>query len=500
MVVLRKDDNDERTLAHDGIKATASELANLRVSCISVSSCYLWQARIEGRLSFTMQAPPRSPLRPPLASSPSVSLLGMEQVIPPGTPSTGRITRTSSAFADKPLPDAPRRSSSMYSDGVSEIIEAYLAESPSGDNYLPPPVVLQPVAYRETIVGLLNSRLEEPPSPTSLVSRTSIFPRATPSPASLAESIQSGTSAQPLAGRRTRQVKAISPPLPSPSLGFRAIHYDSAPENLVGSTSPRITQVIDSTLVPLPLALSRDVVGGDRPASRFSRTSSSGSSLIYNPGIRSSIRSFVRNKLHHGKRDPAEKEKKRIMSFASAKYPHMNPSRSASGRSRRRGSWTSGRRPSFQQGLSSAYGMLRKMSITSSSNSSGQKEQQDPRRHKQLAIPTSPYQKYGPRIWEPPKKQRNKKKRNAEAPLRTKRAVEEERRMKHSSASPTAGRHSDYAKSFENGTNQLVGALQGGRRRFKMAAGEKKREELKKSIKMVGPASQPPDAHTSDWV
>jgi len=431
-----------------------------------------------------MQAPPRSPLRPPPQQSSSTSLLGMEQVVPPGTRPTGRLSRASSSYTDKPLPEAPRRSSSIYSDGVSDIIDAYLAESQNEDMIAPPPVVLQPVAYRETIAGLLNRRLEEPPSPTSMASRTSLWARGTPSPVSLAESTSRG--GQPLAGRRTRQVKAISPPLPSPSLGFRAINYDELPGGLTGPVSPRITNVVDGSLVPPHLAPGRESSEPERQTSHFSRTSSSGSSLIYNPGIRSSIRSYVRKKLHRGKQSPAEKEKKRIMSFASAKYPHMRITPDE--RSGRHTSWSSGRRPSIQQGVANAFEKLRKMSIASSGNSSEQKAQQKPRRQKQLAIPTSPYQRYGPQIWEPPKKQKKKKKRTGEPPLRTKREVEEERRRKDDSTPSGGRRHSQYARAFESGTDQLVGAFEQGKRRLKMSGSDKKREDLKRSIKVVGPA------------
>src|SRR5947209_7569052 len=128
-----------------------------------------------------MLAPPRSPQRYAPPPSPSRSLMGMEKVVPPGTRSSSRSplsqpqgvhnplpprTRSSSrspfspaADKDKPLPERPRRSSSVYTadSGYTRIVDSY--SNPTHEEEPPVPLVIQPVAYQQTISALLRRRL-----------------------------------------------------------------------------------------------------------------------------------------------------------------------------------------------------------------------------------------------------------------------------------------------------------------------------------------------------
>src|SRR5256714_5413952 len=122
------------------------------------------------RLESSMTPLARSPLRrpPPPCPSPSLSLVGMEKVIPLGTTPPKRSPLSPAADTDKPLPQRPqrsRRSSSLYSgdSGYTEIIELY--NERKGDDGADVPVALQPITYRETLTDLLVRRFTQSSSP-----------------------------------------------------------------------------------------------------------------------------------------------------------------------------------------------------------------------------------------------------------------------------------------------------------------------------------------------
>lgn len=319
-------------------------------------------------------------LRPPRprpgyspAPLPSRLLVGMEKAVPPQTrpssssplsqtadmnkplPNSGRSFRRSpfslAADRDKPLPERPRRSSSVYTSD-SGSTGSYLNHRDGEDPSLPR--IIQPMPYEESTAGR-RRRVDEQPSPksvpsaisiNSLASQTSRHPRQVSpeiraiydiSPPSVAESRNAPSFSEfsrNLVGQNPRLVDGAAhlSPYPRASPDFRAVSYESTSRS--PSISPTTSATADQTLVPAPLAISRnrDMIGSraksnnmnvreERSTSRFSETSSDDSYVIYT-GIRDSVRAYFRHKMQK-KDNKSKKERQRVMSVASAKYPSM---------------------------------------------------------------------------------------------------------------------------------------------------------------------------------
>lgn len=490
-----------------------------------------------------MLAPPHSPQRyPPPPLSPSRSLIGLEKVIPPQARSPGRSspflpvgdgnqqvparTRSSSRSPfsptvnrDKPLPERPGRSSSVYSAdrGHTGIVDS--CSDHSQDEAPPVPLTIQPTDYPETISALLRRRLDDPPSPTSVPSRMSITTQASHayshshqvSPESPARSAVSAPSvadsrnapsfkefSRNLQNKRVQAIEADSPPLPSPhtSIHFRAVSYEST--RRARSVSPKTTDTVDPSLVPAPLSIHKcrdDLTEGgsntdskstpeeeERSASRFSKTSSDDSYVIYT-GLRESVRAYVRHKMRK-KRGNSNKERERVMSVASAKYPGML---TAKGYDRKHSSGS--QRVSVQQGIASAYGKISKLSTSTSSGQSTESGKQPRGRQKQLAIPTSAYQKYGVAVWERPKRPK-KTKRASTAPMTLVKKDNDGRVKRKPSMSTNSA---EVVGAFQSGRSRIIHALDDTKLKMKRSHSEKKREALKQSIRLVGQADQVSD-------
>ena len=493
-----------------------------------------------------MASSSRSSLRPTPPLSPSKRLLGLEQVVPPPSPLSSRSKTSLPPNTNKPLPSKPRRSSSVYSNdsGYTEIIDAYAGNrppSPDIKDEMQPKVVLQPTAYRETISDLLKRRLGEPKSPSSIPSFPSLpsnerrsaasTPTWPPEPSLVSHSVGSDNGEDNLAPDEippiltSQTTPGISPlPITLPTVShhhfedgtgqsvprrsrpaklqqspeFRAISYERTENYLPEPLSPRITDVVDQSLMPQPLIIPK-VNADERPASRFSRTSSSESSLIFYHGIRESIRGYLYQRRKKRKAVARKKEHARIMSTASAKYPYMK-----SNLDENNGNPPS-RRMSLQQGLANIYDRIRKFSLSGSSEASI--EIKDPRRRaKQRAIPLSPYQKYGPIIWDSPQRREKIKQKLREERQRAR--LEEKTGKQGEIAKGKALEHQNerhhapppLVSSFRTGQKQIVSALGDRAPKVKRTSSEKRREALKKSIKMIGPADQFPDGRVNYWI
>jgi len=217
----------------------------------------------------------------------------------------------------------------------------------------------------------------------------------------------------------------------------------------------------------------------------LSRFSSSDDSYVTHTGVTQSVRAYVRHKLQK-KRDNGKKERKLVMSAASAKYPAM-----LTAKEHDRKLSSASRKTSIQQGISSVYDKISKLSFSGSSGHS-KTEREHPRgRKKQLAIPTSDYQKYGAAVWEAPKREkREKKPKRSSAPARTKQSGQS-RRQGGISASPA-----EVVGAFRSGRRQIIHALDDQKHKLKRSDSEKRREALRQSIKLVGPADHVSDGRT----
>jgi hypothetical protein len=469
--------------------------------------------------------------------------MGMEKVVPPRTRSSSRSPfssttdvnkplphRTRSASRspfsrtvdkDKPLPERPRRSSSSYTAdrGHPKIADTY-----SDHNYEdepPVPLHIQPTVYQESISALLRRRLEDPPSPRSvpsamsvaiLTSQTSprLYEVSPESPAISAISMSSAADSRNapsfkefsrnLKNKRTNAVGPVSPPSPAPqtSPDFRAFSYESTRRS--PSISPRTLGMVDLSLVPAPLFLSKhrntengdkldpntvNVIGEEEKSeSRFS--SSSDDSYIIYTSIRASVKAYVGDKMDK-KCKNAKKERKRVMSVVSAKYSGML---NAKGLDRKNSS--ASRKGSIQQGISTVYDKISKLSISGPSDQSTEDDTQPRGRKKQLAIPTSAYQKYGEAVWEAPK-WRTKTDRDS-APAKPLVGKNGDGRIGYGSMS---AKPAEAVGAFRNGRIQIIHALDGTKHKLTRSNSERRREALKQSIKLVGPADEVSDGTMS---
>lgn len=254
-------------------------------------------------------------------------------------------------------------------------------------------------------------------------------------------------------------------------------------------------------LVPAPLAVknrstviqdrqqlhnvvpAKDEEQEERSQSRFSHTSSEESYVIYT-GVLDSVRAYVRHKLQK-KGDTSKKERKRVMSVASTKYPGMMTAKEYD---RRRSSES--RKGSIQEGMASVYDKISKLSISGPSGQSKEDKEEPRGRKKQLAIPTSEYQKYGAAVWQAPKGQKMSKRESALA----KRMAED---YHHSGDARKPARHASLSArpaevvgAFKSGRNLMIHALDDTKHKLQRSNSEKRRDTLKQSIRLVGPADE----------
>ncbi|KAK5283776.1 hypothetical protein LTR40_001268 [Exophiala xenobiotica] len=175
-------------------------------------------------------------------------------------------------------------------------------------------------------------------------------------------------------------------------------------------------------------------------------------------------------------RSPTEKEKERIMSYATTKWPAMSgdtPDRKKSQRS--------SARSSLQQGVSS---LLRSISLSKREmDKEGHQEVEVPR-EKHLAKPATPYQVYGADIWS----KKTKKKQQ-----------QQQQQQQDMQRSHKRGKSSvDLVHAYQNGQTQFVGVIEGAKRKLTRRTSQKRRRKLKQSIVFVGPTQTTSTMHSMD--
>ena len=160
---------------------------------------------------------------------------------------------------------------------------------------------------------------------------------------------------------------------------------------------------------------------------------------------------------------------------------------------------------SLQQGIANIRERIRNFSISGSSEASV--EVKDPRRRsKQHAIPMSPYQKYGPVVWDNPRRREKEKQRIREERQRAKLKAEALKQGKVGTGKMPEAKDKRRSEppplvtNFHNGQKQLLTALDDTKLKLKKTNSEKRREALKKSIQLIGPADQFPDGRVNHWI
>lgn len=390
-----------------------------------------------------MIPPPRQIFRPAPPDSPSTSLVGLEQAIPPGQ-SLPRLSARSCNF-DKPLPKLPRESTSTNSHRSNLGERVGHSVSQQGEKRSSREMSqCEREEYAEwwdqqnrinpDTDTLTHGTIRE--SKSSCVSLRGFL--SEPSEADLCMG-STLTKANPYAQERKR-----TPTFPEPEC---ITTFQTSQTNGLGRW--KRNEATDSgyllssgmsqySLVPAPLNLSQELMTPVYTISRFS-SSHSEVDVSQSPSIRDSVRSYMR-KISLRKSSGKKKGKQpatSLSSVASADFPEgcIPPHYTSVYDIRPTAS-----RSSIQRGVDDLEKRMRSRSMSCGSDmsdcrecfdrmsgeyecgygyhrGSGSRGSQDcrssgsrRRRGRQLAVPTSPYQKYGPRIWDPPGSEKIRKK------------------------------------------------------------------------------------------
>lgn len=437
--------------------------------------------------------------KPPLryAQSSSSSLRGLENAFPKKSPLPETFPDYDAYDLDKPLPPTPRRQSSLYDLLKEDIIDSYAERGPK-DELLPSYFLLTAATYisdepnkpREIPKGGKHRR--EPSnhlaSDSTRVNKWLDGTKPTTAGTHSYGGVQTQTQTESFnspstteqAARNPKMAdehaneyrKVLSSPHPVSPFTFRAIEYQAEYDHPDTPISSRIADVVDGSLLPSRLTLSV-IKGQERSSSRPSRASPDQDA--HKPTMRQSFHSHARKVLHTPKASAEETERRRVMSVASAKYPHMSLAPPPPWRDRV-SSMASQRRESLQQGLSHMYDTLTNISIGPTKFKPSlnlNKRTTIPRDMRSPAIPITPYQYLGAKAWEAspksPKPKSAKKKKHYSIPSKL--------------DSPTRW----YKLSRKDSEKASAGEKEA----------EKRREELRKKIVVLGVADQFLDGRVS---
>lgn len=416
-------------------------------------------------------------------------------------PSFGFLEQSISTPYEKPLPPPPRRPSSVYTVPANETEQPYDGSTYGSivDHYFGNEL-LQPKTYRASA-----SRIPEP----------------TPLRPKLLRDAQSHAASDPIIEKRRAEQEHYDylQGKPSPMRNNRS--YKSAKQHaenyesvlhtrssvvlntvpnplysdnghLPSKMSPRITDVVDQSLVPSPLRFSN--VNYGEPRSRFSSDSSSDAGSCQS-GLRDSIRSYTRKTFP-----------KRSFTPEVADSAHLAPSPKPKSRL---GSIASQRRASIQHGIEEMYDTLTSFSLSPGKHKPPAMQLQDPhkaripRERRSPAIPLTPYQLIGAKAFEYKLSSRSSKtsflsslhSRDSTGkpgtPSRSMNSASEISAGPFSSPQNTRQKRPTVKKlaaAFQNKTTQIESALGLENKRSKA---EKKRAELKKKITVVGLGVEP---------
>lgn len=412
-------------------------------------------------------------------------------------PSFGFLEQSISTKHQKPLPPTPRRPSSVYTlpsnDNVPQnvrrtygkIVDQYFANE-----------VLQPKRYQDS---------------------ASKIPDQTPLRPKLLRDTEAHAASDPIIEkRRAEQAQQIHPEEMSGAKGNihrngnakqHAENYESVlhtrsevltsivPDpyysnngHLPSNMSPRITDVVDNSLVPSPLRFSS--VDYDEPGSRFSSDNSSDAESCHS-GLRSSVKSYAKKTFSKRSITPEITDK-----VASPPKPKS-----------RLGSMASQRRSSLQHGIEDMYDTLTSFSLGSGKRKpapmkfEANGKARVSRERRSPAIPLTPYQLIGAKAFEDTASTRSSKtsllpslhsRGSKGKPGTPTRSINSASRL---TGSPLSGPESPTPKqpmikklaaAFGSKTTQIESAMGLETNRVKRSKSEKKRAELKKKITVVG--------------
>ncbi|KAL9602173.1 MAG: hypothetical protein Q9219_002037 [cf. Caloplaca sp. 3 TL-2023] len=426
---------------------------------------------------------------------------------------------------NKPLPPTPRKASSVYSMQREE--EQPARQQRPRHDLLQSPVFLAPTAYRSS-----TSRLPDPTpvrpkltreAQTHATSdplikqrrdheeRSNVSTRASNlqqelsldsltiaiAPHSLSKSA-AYTEAKTLEKSANGQIPPLttrSRASPTSTLERDYANHQRDPSPMSG----RITNVVDHSLVPAPLRIS-SFEESERPPSRFSSSSSEPES--YHEGTRNSLRGLAR-KVFHSRNGSKDTDKTDWAAFTRFQERRSSTSR----RQSRDALFGGARRESLRRSISGMYDTLTSLTTPSKKiRPLPVATDHPPKPHKPRlkspAIPLSPYQEMGPQAWQRAQKASKKTAKSDMARMEGGGRVSSSShdtgsRLRFSTPTyketlpqPMQGKGrsviTKLASALSSGTVQVEGAVGLNTARVKRTRSEKKREELKRKIKVIG--------------
>ena len=414
-------------------------------------------------LALPRQAPPVRPSR---------SLEGLEQVIPPRVPVPP--ARPTLLHLDKPLPELPPKplpetpsmdeGSTAWSDDSSTDSSFYDSRRFSEDSTESYPVFVRPGS--DDLTGLVDHSPAPGSHPPHHLAITTTF-------------LHDDHSDRPPPWTATRV---------GPNHYFREKKWDFFPELATPSALPPSPRFATHPRKKNGSRLNLAVFDFSKGRTRWNSSE-----------VRNSIRSYVQRRLS---KNSLERNKSNRSSQPVTVSPDHARTQTPSGRS------TASKTPSppGSPGLlspvdvSAAGKRLSRLSTRSTMGPRGKR----PRplafqRNKQLAVPMSPYQKYGAAIWE--KSSREKRisyRQSHHVRFPRYRKTSSSKKGFVSSATPplTPPARSqlqqntrDCVRALQDGTHHLLGALDGARKKITGSRGDRRHTELKSQIRLVGPVS-----------
>lgn len=420
--------------------------------------------------------------------------------------------------ADKPLPPTPRRPSSLYSVSQpdqdipydSRIVEQYLSTE-----------YLQPNIYRSSTSELPN------PAPTrpKLVQLAQTYAVSDPiverrradraqlrerdiSPCTL-DSGHGSTRRQPDLGEKDARWHADN--YESVLHARSTVWHGAAPDpyyphhnSKTSPMSPRITDVVDHMMVPSPLRSSTlerspKFGGGEEPRSRFSSDSSEACSM--RSSLRDSLKKTARKAFQGQKNTGGDTNSQQLA-------PPPKPKSRVS-------SELGGRRISIQYGIDNMYDTLTSLYSPSPKHRVASPKPTAPKpaamdfpntpkvrprgQHRNPAIPISPYQQFGRKAWEQESQSSKSSKVGFLTPFGSKEKETARKATPMSSPSPSPAKSRGrkkpslahrLASTLQNGSEKIENAMGLETNKVKRTKSQKKREELKKQIVVVGLGDQ----------
>jgi hypothetical protein len=236
---------------------------------------------------------------------------------------------------------------------------------------------------------------------------------------------------------------------------------------------------------------SKMALGEKGSINTFSNTPSSDSSFVVYTGVRESIHAIIQSKMDR-KKESLQTRKARAESVASIEG--QVPSSYSSRQPRRKFSWVSSRKSSLQE---EAISTIRSRSPTKPPSPSGQAPSSSRVGQKQLAIPLTPYQKYGAAVWRNSQRKKQRHVRAARTPQKSVKPVARIRRFPTQSRrrNPPQG-SSEIFNAFQNGTDQILSVLDETKNRVAGTNSEKRQEAMKKAIMLSLPGEERKSRHT----